>query len=214
MISQGVGQLNVGAARDAFGARGAGRDHRRPLRLLQPATTERKAPRSPTKAHDDEVTNDLPGPASTCSGQQLPVNVIAEDPTRPPNRRRTDEGRAMLQVVHDLAPHAKLAFATALSGELAFAQNIERLAAPVSAGGAGADVIVDDVAYFERALLPGRPGRRRDPAGHRKGRHLLHRGGQRQPLRTRRANEIGSWEAPKFRGTGLPAAVAKVLGEG
>jgi len=110
VISQGVAQLNVAAARAAFGARGAGETIGVISDSYNEATTEGGAP-IPTKAHEDELTNDLPGRASTCSDQQLSVNVIAEEsinPEEPP----TDEGRAMLQAIHDLAPHAKLAFAT------------------------------------------------------------------------------------------------------
>jgi len=53
----------------------------------------------------------------------------------------TDEGRAMLQLVHDLAPGADLTFATASFGELNFANNIRALA------NAGSDIIVDDITY-------------------------------------------------------------------
>jgi hypothetical protein len=57
-----------------------------------------------------------------------------------------DEGRAMLQIVHDIAPRAKECFATANGGPIGFANNILALADP--AGPCGANVIVDDVVYF------------------------------------------------------------------
>lgn len=49
-----------------------------------------------------------------------------------------DEGRAMLQIVHDVAPGARLAFRTAFNGADDFAQGILDLAE------AGCDVIIDD----------------------------------------------------------------------
>ena len=52
-----------------------------------------------------------------------------------------DEGTAMLEIVHDLAPGANLFFATASGGQAQFAANIEALCT------AGAKVIVDDVFY-------------------------------------------------------------------
>lgn len=52
------------------------------------------------------------------------------------------EGTAMLELVHDLAPGAELAFATAFGGIAQFAQNIDDLVA------LGCDVMVDDVTYF------------------------------------------------------------------
>ena len=61
----------------------------------------------------------------------------------------TDEGRAMMQIVADVAPGAKLAFHTAfVGGEAGFANGIKNLAKPVANGGAGASVIVDDAFYF------------------------------------------------------------------
>jgi hypothetical protein len=57
------------------------------------------------------------------------------------------EGTAMLEIVHDLAPAASLLFATAFNGQAGFAANIMALHA------AGADVIVDDVAYFAEGVF-------------------------------------------------------------
>ena len=55
-----------------------------------------------------------------------------------------DEGTAMLEIAHDLAPGAELYFAEGFySGGAQFAANIEALCE------AGADVIVDDIKYFD-----------------------------------------------------------------
>jgi hypothetical protein len=53
----------------------------------------------------------------------------------------TDEGRAMLELIHDIAPKAALAFGTADFGIQTFADNIRALNA------AGAQVIVDDIIF-------------------------------------------------------------------
>jgi hypothetical protein len=64
-----------------------------------------------------------------------------------------DEGRAMMQIVHDVAPGAGLAFYTAENSEADFARGIAQLAAPVANGGAGAKIIVDDVGYFDEPFF-------------------------------------------------------------
>jgi hypothetical protein len=98
-------------------------------------------------AATDISTGDLP---ST-------VNVLAEADClnygAPLQLPLGDEGRAMLQIVHDVAPGASLAFYTAENGEAAFAAGIGKLAAAVSAGGAGARVIADDVGYFDEPFF-------------------------------------------------------------
>jgi Subtilase family len=58
-----------------------------------------------------------------------------------------DEGRAMLQVVHDVAPGASLVFHTASVTEADFASGITELAA------AGAKVIADDVGYLDEPFF-------------------------------------------------------------
>jgi len=92
-----------------------------------------------THAADDVTSDNLPGSTNTC-GHTKPVNVLADfaDQQNPPE----DEGRGMAQIVHDLAPGAKIMFATAEGGQTTFADNIRALA------NAGADVIVDDISYF------------------------------------------------------------------
>lgn len=52
-----------------------------------------------------------------------------------------DEGRAMLQIVHDVAPGAALAFRTAALGPVDFANGILELA------NTGSNIIVDDIGY-------------------------------------------------------------------
>lgn len=58
-----------------------------------------------------------------------------------------DEGRAMLQIIHDVAPSANLAFYTAENSEADFANGIGALQQ------AGAKVIVDDVGYFDEPFF-------------------------------------------------------------
>ena len=58
-----------------------------------------------------------------------------------------DEGRAMLQIVHDVAPGADLAFHTAYTGFAGFANGIVDLA------NAGARVIADDVIYLGEPMF-------------------------------------------------------------
>lgn len=58
-----------------------------------------------------------------------------------------DEGRAMMQIVHDVAPGAKLAFYTAVNSEADMANGIQALA------GAGAKIIADDVTYFDEPFF-------------------------------------------------------------
>jgi hypothetical protein len=100
-----------------------------------------------TTAAQDIASGDLPAS----------VNVLEEatcmDYGPPIQLPFGDEGRAIMQIVHDVAPGAGLAFYTAENGEADFANGIGQLAASVASGGAGAKVIVDDVGYFDEPFF-------------------------------------------------------------
>lgn len=89
-----------------------------------------------TTAAGDVASGDLPG-ANACANKSSVLLLGNEDEEPHPS----DEGRAMTQIVHDLAPGAKLRFATAFNGEEEFAANIHVLAL------SGAKIIADDVFY-------------------------------------------------------------------
>ncbi len=86
-------------------------------------------------ASSDVATNDLPGG----------VIVLAEEPGCASG---TDEGRAMMQIVHDIAPGSDQAFHTAFGGIADFASGIIELQTV-----AGADVINDDVIYYSEPFF-------------------------------------------------------------
>ncbi|MES2730566.1 MAG: S8 family serine peptidase [Bacteroidota bacterium] len=86
-------------------------------------------------ANKGVLSGDLPGKGNP-NGFTSPVNVLLEG-------NGIDEGRGMAEIVHDVAPGAKLAFNTAGPGQAGFARGILNLA-----NTANADVVVDDVIYF------------------------------------------------------------------
>ena len=78
--------------------------------------------------------------ASQARGELPAVDVL------PGEAGSGDEGTAMLEIIHDVAPNAELGFATAFRSDASFADNIRKLRFD-----AGCDIIVDDIIYFKEA---------------------------------------------------------------
>jgi hypothetical protein len=92
------------------------------------------------------------GAGTDVAGGDLPGGVVVLDDTANCGvwifpEPCSDEGRAMMQIVHDIAPGADLAFHTAFNGLAGFANGIVDLA------NAGATVIVDDVLYYAEPMF-------------------------------------------------------------
>jgi hypothetical protein len=97
-----------------------------------------------SSAQNDVDQGDLPGIKSDGTSNDNPGNVQV---LRDLQGNGKDEGRAMLQIVHDVAPKANLAFRTGFLSAGDFAKGILELADPSLEGGA-CDIIVDDLSYI------------------------------------------------------------------
>ncbi|MCH7734184.1 MAG: hypothetical protein IH961_03095, partial [Chloroflexi bacterium] len=90
--------------------------------------------------------NCLGSAAADVSSGDLPSGVVVQQ-EETSCTSGTDEGRAMMQLIHDVAPGADLIFQTGFLGAAAMAQGILDLAT------AGADVIVDDLTYLTQPFF-------------------------------------------------------------
>ncbi len=143
--SQGVALQNVDKVQ-AAGATGAGVTIGALSDSYDTATQTVEGDPLSIHARDDVASGDLPGVGNPQNSQ--PVVVLQDQPVD--QGAGTDEGRGMLQIAHDVAPAAKLCFATAYTGIVGFAENIRRLAD--KSGACGADVIVDDITYLDEPM--------------------------------------------------------------
>ena len=139
-------------------------------RLALPPVVRADGPGTPVTRKDDTSAGDAAHRASgarrthSVNGSGIGIGVISNGvrtladrqasgdlPARvnilPGQEGRGDEGTAMLEIVHDLAPGAELYFATGDGGQAQVAANIEALCE------AGADIIVDDIGYFLEAAF-------------------------------------------------------------
>jgi subtilisin family serine protease len=136
VVSQGDRSLRADVARRESGASGRG------VRVgvlsdsydCAPGAFEEGAPF--TRAAEDIRKGDLP----------RDVRVL-KDLASVPSEDCSDEGRAMMQLIHDVAPGSPLAFYTAFESQEDFAAGIRALA------DAGSQVIVDDIIYFAEPMF-------------------------------------------------------------
>jgi len=136
VVSQGDRSLRADLARRESGASGRG------VRVgvlsdsydCAPGAFEPGAPF--TRAAQDVANGDLPRDV-----------LVLKDLAAAPSDDCSDEGRAMMQLIHDVAPGAPLAFYTAFESQEDFAAGIRALAT------AGSQVIVDDIIYFAEPMF-------------------------------------------------------------
>src|SRR3954471_75623 len=89
-----------------------------------------------TRAAQDIANNDLPRDV-----------LVLKDLSDVPSSDCSDEGRAMMQLIHDVAPGSSQAFYTAFVSEEDFADGIRALSE------VGPKVIVDDIIYFAEPMF-------------------------------------------------------------
>jgi subtilisin family serine protease len=207
VISEGVQQLDAGEgpgeAREKFPVDGSGVT----VGILSDSFDSAKEAADgsgPVETHalEDEESGDLPGPESPCANKEA-VGVLDEFK----GKEAADEGRGMAQIVHDVAPGAKIKFATAFKPAMfGFAENIGKLAK------AGAQVIADDVFYFEEPFFQNGPVAVAVDEAVKSGVAYFSAAGN-DNLTDPEGHEIASWETPKFRNAGsCPPEVQSLSG--
>ena len=135
-VSQGDRSLRSDRARRDFGVNGRG------VRVgvlsdsydCAPGAFQEGAPF--TRAAQDIASGDLPRDV-----------LLLKDLDTAPSNDCSDEGRAMMQIIHDVAPGSPLAFYTAFVSQEDFAAGIRALAK------AGSKVIVDDIIYYAEPMF-------------------------------------------------------------
>jgi hypothetical protein len=135
VTSQGDASIHADAARAQFGIDGSGVR----VGILSDSFNQRLG-----GSIDGTGCNRLLTGSSPQVTQDLPADVVVLNDGPP---RSGDEGAALGQIVHDVAPGAAMLFASAYPDEATFAEDIDSLIA------CGVDVLIDDVIYFAEPMF-------------------------------------------------------------
>jgi hypothetical protein len=184
IVSEGDVQLKAAAARAASTVNGAGVK----VGILSDSYNALGG------AATDVANGELPGRVNPC-GFTTDVQNLGD--YKGPGS--TDEGRAMAQIVHDLAPGATLAFHTAFNGEQDFADGIRALR------NAGATIILDDVSYDDEPMF--QDGVIATAIDDVRAAGVTYFSSAANSNLVAQGQEVGSYEAPAYRPTVCPPAV-------
>ncbi len=142
VVSQADVSIRAAQARQVYGVDGSGIR----IGILSDTFTSRTAGNFAGVGCERRFTS-----SSASSAAELPefVHIIAEPKDLPGGggSPTSDEGRAMAELIHDLAPGADLYYHTAFTTPSIFVQGIEALV------DCGVDIIVDDVIYFVEPMF-------------------------------------------------------------
>jgi subtilisin family serine protease len=137
VTSQAVEAMNVDEARNLFDVNGEG------ITIGVISDSFDRSLTTEISANDDILSGDLPGEGNP-NGFSKPVSVLDDSVDNSSSLQggdTIDEGRAMLQLIHDVAPGAELVFHEVGKNDQDLAGAINDLTA------AGADIIVDDIGF-------------------------------------------------------------------
>lgn len=193
-----VEPLNVPAAWEKYDVDGSG------IRVGIISDSYDTATDVPTTADDDVLSGVLPGPGNPCGWEQ-PVEVVEEAPFE-----ASDEGRAMAQLIHSIAPGATLLFASGVNGQVGFADAVDKLIA------ADSDIIVDDLGYIDELIFQNGVAANAVTDAAALGIPFFTAAGNDTSLATvgpGTGNVISSWEAPAYRPMDCPEVIDALLAE-
>ena len=141
VVSQGVEVMKVDVARSRFGVDGSG------ITIGVISDSFDRSQTVITIARADILSGDIPGKDNP-SGNNIPVTILDDNADNSDaDGNLDDEGRGIIQLIHDVAPGSNFIFHSGFNSAEDFAQGIDELVS------AGADIIVDDIGYLNEPFF-------------------------------------------------------------